>query len=69
MGAAAGRLSPDRGGVILCCPLYNDRSFLRTDQAMLDNDYAIPIIISVVTALLIGALYLFTTFFQDGEDE
>jgi hypothetical protein len=42
---------------------------LQTDQAMLDSDYSIPIIISAVTALLIGGLYLFTTFFQDGEDE
>jgi hypothetical protein len=36
---------------------------------MLDSDYFIPIIISVVTALLIGGLYLFTTFFRDGDDE
>jgi hypothetical protein len=36
---------------------------------MLESDYSIPIIISVVTALLIGGLYLFSTFFKDGEDE
>jgi hypothetical protein len=36
---------------------------------MLDSDYSIPIIVSVVTALLIGGLYLFSTFFKDGEDE
>jgi hypothetical protein len=42
---------------------------LQTDQAMLESDYSIPIIVSVVTALLIGGLYLFSTFFQDGEDE
>lgn len=36
---------------------------------MLDNDYAIPVIISLVTALLIGGLYLFMTLFRDGEDE
>lgn len=43
--------------------------FLQTDQAMLDNDYAIPAIISLVTALLIGGLYLFMSLFRDGEDE
>jgi hypothetical protein len=42
---------------------------LHTYQAMLDSDYSIPIIISVVTALLIGGLYLFATLFKDGEDE
>ena len=36
---------------------------------MLESDYSIPIIISVITALLIGGLYLFSTFFKDGEDE
>ena len=36
---------------------------------MLESDYSIPIIISVVTALLIGGLYLFSTFFKDGDDE
>jgi hypothetical protein len=36
---------------------------------MLESDYSIPIIISLVTALLIGGLYLFSTFFKDGEDE
>jgi hypothetical protein len=36
---------------------------------MLESDYSIPIIVSVVTALLIGGLYLFSTFFKDGEDE
>ncbi|CAM8640670.1 hypothetical protein MCEGEM3_02366 [Oxalobacteraceae bacterium] len=36
---------------------------------MLESDYSIPIIVSVVTALLIGGLYLFSTFFEDGEDE
>jgi hypothetical protein len=36
---------------------------------MLESDYSIPIIIAVVTALLIGGLYLFSTFFKDGEDE
>jgi hypothetical protein len=36
---------------------------------MLESNYSIPIIVSVVTALLIGGLYLFSTFFKDGEDE
>jgi hypothetical protein len=36
---------------------------------MLESDYSIPIIVSLVTALLIGGLYLFSTFFKDGEDE
>lgn len=36
---------------------------------MLESDYSILIIISVVTALVIGGLYLFSTFFKDGEDE
>lgn len=36
---------------------------------MLDNDYVIPVIMSLVTALLIGGLYLFMTLFRDGEDE
>lgn len=36
---------------------------------MFESNYAIPVIISVVAALLIGGLYLFTSFFRDGEDE
>lgn len=36
---------------------------------MFESNYSIPIIMSVVAALLIGGLYLFMSFFRDGEDE
>jgi hypothetical protein len=36
---------------------------------MLESDYFIPIAMSVVTALLLGALYLFMAFFRDGDDD
>lgn len=52
-----------------CYQVFNHSCSLQTDPIMLDNDYAIPAIVSLVTALLIGGLYLFTTFFRDGEDE
>lgn len=39
------------------------------DQAMLESDYFIPIAMSVVTALLLGGLYLFMAFFRDGDDD
>ena len=63
------RSLPTRRRIILRRRWQNNYFSLRTDHDMLESDYSIPIIISVVTALLIGGLYLFSTFFKDGEDE
>ena len=63
------RSLPTRRRIILRRRWQNNYFSLRTDHDMLESDYSIPIIISVVTALLIGGLYLFSTFFKDGDDE